>query len=307
MQEVVNAVVASLSRKLGDQLRAVYLYGSLVQGHYQPDESDINLLAVVADGTSIHAIRDIFHPIWREEGNRLRRAPLIAQEGAFVRHLRLSPTLAQHLGREGQQLLGPPDHLPDCPPLNPHIAVAHLASEAMEVSTALTPDLQEPEIAGARLPQLRRLARRLHGKPMAKEESAVHLFALIQHYLSSQMDNLPAAKAWRSARTPAAASPLLPGLQAIYKRTDNTMVLAFTDLSPQQITTMPWQGLSQQLADQCTGLVVTTTTQLCLASAFARPLDLCLQRDQLDRGLDPLMATTPPPKQILCHAAFVLS
>jgi len=78
MHDTVELVTNTFVEKMGDQLDAVFLFGSLAGGYYQPGESDVNLLLVVADGTSLHSVRSLFLPIWDEHGSRLRRAPMVA-------------------------------------------------------------------------------------------------------------------------------------------------------------------------------------------------------------------------------------
>ena len=59
----IEAVVTELSRNLGSQLKAAYLFGSFVQGYYQPGESDINFLFIVDDEADFFEIRHCFLPV----------------------------------------------------------------------------------------------------------------------------------------------------------------------------------------------------------------------------------------------------
>ncbi|MCP4427318.1 MAG: nucleotidyltransferase domain-containing protein [Chloroflexi bacterium] len=293
-------MVKKLVRKLGGQLEAVFLYGSLAQSLYQPDESDINLLAVVADGTSIHALRKLFLPIWREYGDVLCRAPLIAQESIFVRYLTVAPTFAHHLIHKGQILFGPPDYLDGWPATDPYDSSAHLAWEAINASAALTPDLLDPSVAGERLLQLRRLARRLHGKPLGQEKTAVELFALVQHYLGREILALTGPLGIQEPTHTTAT--MLPGLQAIYKQSDQ-MVMVFQKLTPHQIMAVQWSALAKRVANRCQGLQVTTIMHLKLIAELERPLDLVFKRYEHDWGLDPLGQVNLSKQQILRQAA----
>ncbi len=300
MEKVVQTIVKKLARKLGGQLEAVILFGSLAQGQYQPGESDINLLAVVADGTSIHALRNLFLPIWNEHGPILHRAPLIAQESVFTHYRTIAPTFAHHIVKNGQILFGPPDYMDDWPATDPFDTSARLAWEAMQVSAALAPDLLEAVETAPKLVQLRRLARRLHGKPIDKEKTAVELFALIQHHLDRQVTALLGTPA--ASEPPTTTAALLPGLQATYKLS-NQMVMVFHRLTPHQITAIQWQALSQRLANRCQGLKVVTAVQLQLATKIHRPLDVVFQRYQHEWGSDPLAQINLSPRQILRQAA----
>lgn len=302
MKQVVDIVVKTFSRKLRGQLEAVYLYGSYGQKHYQPGESDINLLLIVADGTSFYALRNAFLPLWQEYGTILRRAPLVAQASAFTRHLLLNPMLAHHLAREAQQLLGPPDFMSELAAVNPHEAYARLASEAMQASAALAPELLEPEIAEARLAQLRRLARRFRGEPIPEGETPAQLFARVQHFLEPRIAKLPAVRPWTDTQPSTTTSPFLPGLQAIYKEGDH-MALVFARLTPQQIIKTNWQLLSERLANQCSGVWITTAAQLGLTLAFETPLAFRFRRYEHNWGLDPLETVPVSKRQMLRHAA----
>lgn len=300
MEEIVQTIVKQMSRKLGSQLETIFLYGSMADGSYRPGESDINLLAVVADGTSIHALRKLFLPIWNEYKSVLCRAPLIAQEKDFARYLQVAPTFAHHLIHEGQIVFGLPDYLDGWPETGPYDASARLAYEAMQASAALTPDLLAPEVAQAKLAQLHRLARKLHSQPIDKGKTAVELYALVQHHLNQKIANLPDPPVIREPST--TTTTLLPGLQASYKETDQ-MVMVFQNLTPHQIMAIQWPVLAKRVAGRCTGLRITTAVQLRLILELERPLDLILRRYNHEWGDDLLAQINPTPKQIFRQAA----
>ncbi len=300
MEEIVQTIVKQMSRKLGSQLEVIFLYGSMADGSYQPGESDINLLAVVADGTSIHALRKLFLPIWNEYKNVLCRAPLIAQQTDFARYLQVAPTFAHHLIHHGEIVFGLPDYLDGWPETDPYDASARLAYEAMQVSAALTPELLEPEIGQAKMAQLQRLARKLHGQPIDKGKTAVELYALVQHYLNQKIANLPEPPVVHEPSTTTTA--LLPGLQASYKESDQ-MVMVFQNLTPHQILAIQWPILAKRVANRCTGLRVTTAVQLRLILELERPLDIVLMRYNHEWGDPILTQITPAKKQIFRQAA----
>ncbi len=300
MEKVIQTIVKKLARKLGGQLEAVFLYGSLAQGLHQPDESDINLVAVVADGTSVHALRNLFQPIWQEHGHILRRAPLITQESAFARYLTIAPTFAHHLIHEGKLMFGTPDYLDGWPATDPYDSSAHLAWEAMQVSTALTPELLESEEAASQLTKMRRLARRLHGKPISEEKTAVELFALIQHHLGKKIAALPGPLLRQEPIT--TTTTMLPGLQVIYKKA-NQMVMAFQKLTPHQIMAIQWPTLASRVANRCQGLQITTAVQLRLINELERPLDIVFQRYQPEWGDDLLNQLHVSKREVLRQAA----
>lgn len=302
MDQVVNNIVKQLTRRMGTQLEALYLYGSRTQKFYQPEESDINLLAVVTDGASIHALRNTILPLWEDVGSTMRHGPLIAQVSDFGRHMKLNPMFAHHLANHGKLLMGLPDLLHNLPPLDPTEAFARLAHAAMMASAALVPDLLPEELRQARLAQLRRLTRQLRGDTLLTNTPPAQLFAHVQHILSPQIAKLPAVQPWTNTRQLATTSPFLPGLQAIYKETDY-MVFVFGTLSPQEIVKTNWQLLAERLGGQCSGLYITTAVQLSLILAYETPLALTLKRYQHQWGTNPIAQLTAAPPRLLRHAA----
>jgi hypothetical protein len=251
MQDVVEAVVHGFSQGLGDQLQAIYLFGSLAQDRYQPGQSDANLLMVVADGVDMHAIRELFLPLWREYGARIRRAPMIAQANAFARHMSLNPVLAAHLSSEAKLLVGEPA-LADFPTAGPQEEFARLAYEAMHASACLAPDMLEPDVAASCLKKLRSLTRKVTGATVSEDASPAELLAEIQQYLSEVMADSPHIDRWISPKRPS-TSLLLPSLEGAYKELGQ-LVMSFSVLTPDQIKNTDWENLSAQLAKHYTGL-----------------------------------------------------
>jgi len=303
MNEAVKTITRSFPRRLGGQLEAIYLYSSMAQDYHQGGQSDVNLLIVVADGTNIYALRSLFLPVWEKYDSVLQRAPLIAHKSAFARHLQVNPILAHYLAREGQQLYGAPDLLDQfLPSVAPHEVYASLAAAAMQSSAALAPDLVDPETAAAASARLRRLLQQIHSEEALADETAVQLFARLHHSLGPIVAKLPVVQQWPHSKAPAATSPLLPGLQTIYKEADK-MVLVLSRLTPQQIVRTEWQKLSERLAGHCNGLYVTSVDQLCLILTYENPLDLLLRRYQHNWGPDFLPSLVLSLRSILRHAA----
>lgn len=303
MNKSIDTIVKQFKRRLGGQLEAIFLYGSYAQGFYQEGESDINLLVVIADGTNIHALRQMFLPIWKTHGEVLKQAPLIAPHSAFVRHMQLNPMLAHHIARDGKLLFGNPDLLEDVlPQLDVNSAYAHLAYEAMAASKALVVDLLEPETAVSTQAQLRNIVRRIRRAPLTKEETPAQLFARIQHFLPPIINKLPAAKQWASAKSAPSTSPILPGLQTIYKESGK-MIFVFGQLTPQQIMRTDWGRLSEFLGEKCKGIEITSVAQFCLTVSYERPLAIPFQTYEHNWGPDFLPTLTTSPKHILRQAA----
>ncbi len=286
MQQVVQIIANSFSENFGDQIEAIYLYGSLGHPHFHPEQSDINLLIVVEDGTSIHEIRDLFLPIWETHHAALRRAPLVAGKTAFQRHLKLNPLLAHHLVDNAKLLAGSYDLTTELPLSDPRDAFAYLAYETMEASNVVAPDMLEPEVAETNSLKLQRIFRRVSGKTSSDEKSAVLLLAQIQHYLKEELDNSPYIEPWISPKRPT-TSLLLPSLEGAYKEMGG-LVMSFAHLTPHQIASTDWDQLSSQLAKHYTGLKIATSTQFRLILELQNPLAMTFQRYEHEWGVDVL-------------------
>ncbi len=303
MNKAIDTIIKQFKRKLGGQLQAIFLYGSYAQGFYQEGESDINLFIVVEEGTNIHALRRTFLPIWEDYGQMLQRAPLIAPYTAFVRHMQLNPLLAHHIARDGQQLFGAPDILDSIlPPLDVNEAYAYMTNEAMQVSKVLTPELLEPAEAEAARQSLQRMVRRIRREPLSTPESSTQMLARVYHFLNPIVHKLPVAKQWMGTRPSPTTSPILPGLQALYKETGK-MILVFSQLTPQLILRTDWSKLSESMGKQYLGVEITSTVQLCLSAMFERPLDVFFRKFEHNWGPDFLPTLNLSPRQIFRQAA----
>ena len=304
MDSLVEPVLQKFSRELGRDLKAAYLYGSLAQRRYVAGESDANLLLVVSEGVSLHTVRNIFRPIWRDNGRRLCRAPLITTRSLLTRHLKLYPTLAHHMANDGQSLVGGTSLfklIPKLPRLTPHDTYAWLAGEAMISSAALAPNMQSGPDARQSMKGLRSLARRVLHETVSVNDTAVDLFARIQEHLEPKIAVLPMEQPWSSMRT--ATSPLLPGLQGTYTKNLETAVLVFAQFSSAQIRNIGWSKLSQRLSRDHKRLAITTSRQFRLMTEFETPLDLIFRRNRHTWGMDPLATMVVKKKFQLRHAA----
>lgn len=307
MLKVVDTLAQALAQQMGDQLEAIYLFGSLAQGHYIPGESDINLFVILRDSAGFPALQQAFYPLWQQYRHELKRAPFMATKGAFLRHLRLNPLLAQQLVRDAQQLTVPPEYLDRrMATIEPHEAYAYLVTEAIQASAALAPELLGEDTAVTIRTRLRRLARRLRQEPLPEGETAVQTFARIQHFLNPIIASLPATRKMAGVVPKNSTSPLLPGLQTIYNETGKT-VLIFTELSPQKVIQTDWSKLASRLPAHTTGLEITTLEQISLSIMFDRPLDLRFKKLQHTWGPNFLAAFNPTTRQIMRYSARVPS
>lgn len=307
MLEAVETTVKTLKRNLGGQLEAIFLFGSLAQGHYIPDESDVNLFVVVSDGTPMRLVQSAFATAWEDCRTILKRAPFLATHTAFFRHLKLNPLLAQHLVRDTDQLFGSPDFLDNrIATVDPHEAYAPLVTEAMQISSVLAPHLLDEEARANSNKRMRRLAKKLRNEPLPAGETAVQSFARIQHFLNSIMARLPATKKWADVVPKGGTTPLLPGLQTTYNEAGIT-ILIFNRLSPQQIIQTDWQKLAARLPQNTKGMQITTVEQMGLSIMFDRPLDIRFKKLQHTWGPDFLAAFNPSDRQIMRYSARVPS
>lgn len=301
MEHAVSATVKSLSRALGDQLEAIFLFGSIVENQYKPGGSDHTLLIVIQDGASIHALRESFLPVWVKYSNVLGRAPLVAPRSAFDRYIRIHPILAHHLAFDAEQLLGAPDLLDGLPPTDPRDIYARLAAEAVQASAALTPGLLDPEVARQRLSQLRSLARRVRGNPIDDKMPVIEQFAMIQQFLEQKIASLTEQTPRANATT---ARLIIPGVLATYRQA-GSIIMVLEKLSPSQILNIEWKQLEKRLSGRCSGLCVTSEKQFRLSSERERPLDHKLQRCQHEWGTDLVSNMVISRKMMLRHASRV--
>ncbi|MBE2222159.1 MAG: nucleotidyltransferase domain-containing protein [Anaerolineae bacterium] len=302
-EAAIEATLTGFNRSLGSQLKAAYLFGSFVQGYYQPDESDINLLFIVDDDADFFELRNAFLPVWSKVGDTLQRAPLFARVSAFSQYKGLEPRFAHHLHENGRLLLGSSDYVDTLPELDIQEATARLATEALTASGILIPSLMSAEQAAERLRFARRLARKLWQEPIAREETAVTTYARIQKKLGPQIARLPAGQAYTNTDIPSVTAPFLPGLQSLYKESDN-IVMVLAHLSAQDILRTDWNLMTERLSEECTGLVLTTAAQLCLSLVYDTPIDLKTRRFQYNWGINHIAKLQSSKRQMMRQAAI---
>ncbi len=289
MERIVNAVINTLSKELGNELENAYLYGSLAQRTYEIGESDINILLVISENLDLYKLRTIFFPLWQEYGRRLLRGPIIATRRTLARHLLLHPVFSNHLVNDGQPLIKSGSmltHLPTQSSAQPQDTYAFLAHEALMASAALAPDLWAPEEHAENMGRLRRLARLIFGTAIDPQETAVATFARIQEHLCPIINDLPSSQPWKSVRT--ATSPMLPGLQATYTKDLEKIILVFNQITAKQLASVGWDKLALRLKQDYNGVFITTSAQLRLVNEFETPLDLFFKRSKRTWGEDPL-------------------
>ena len=147
----IEAVVEALRSSLGDDLLAVYLYGSLSDGTYQAGQSDVNLLAVTNSQDSIHRVRNALKgEIWPSYGHILKHTPLLATPDALVRHLAINPWLDLHFLRSGQLVYGNAIDIGTELESSGAEELANVGSQVVDASAALAPSLLPSTWVGIR-------------------------------------------------------------------------------------------------------------------------------------------------------------
>jgi hypothetical protein len=302
MNAALDHISQTLSANLGNQLEAIFIFGSQTKQPAQTAVSPTNLLLITTPDTNIHAIRESVYPLWQQHKTMLNQALLVATRHSLQRHLRLNPHLALDLLQHGQQLAGANatsnlfrTHV------NPYEVYAHLAQELLDASTALSDSTDSQATA-----QLNRLARQISTAPSGQAKTAVTQYNLVQQALTAVLNQLPTAKTWNQAAQTGPTSPTIPGLQAIYTE-NNKNIFVFNQLTPRQVEQINWQTVAQHLPQNNGTLHVTTVAQFCLIALYEKALDLRFSKYQHNWGIHFLAKLTPSGYQILRQAARVPS
>ncbi|MEW5987662.1 MAG: nucleotidyltransferase domain-containing protein, partial [Chloroflexota bacterium] len=297
--EAIRAVSAAFRQTLAGRYEGLYVYGSLAEGRYRPAVSDVNLLAVVAPGTTLPEVRAAFRPVWRQFGPLLRRAPMVATRPTLARHLRLHPLLAHHLTQHGKRVTGV--DLAFSPPIiEAQETAAYQATEALELSAALAPSLLEAGEMEQLVERLRRLARQLGGGGLAEKSSVPQVVAYVQAQVQPAVSRVSAG-GWEGGRLPDAPA-LLPELQAIYESADR-VVLVLPHFGPAEVTGVDWTAVTHALGGEYRGLLVTTAASLRLVAQWGRPLAFFLKQYSHAWGHDLLAGLIVPNGQLFRDAA----
>jgi hypothetical protein len=262
---------------------------------------------VVQDDTDIFDIRAVFLPLWQEYGELLRQAPLIATSSSFQRIKQVDPVFVYHLAEHGRFLPSPShndDLLKNLPPRDPHDAAARLATEALQASQALLPALLPPGKAAPAHAYLRKLGRKMRQQQIPVGETAVETYARIQHTLAPQIARLPAGKAFSNTHIPAVTAPFLPGLQSLYKE-GGSIVMVLAHLTAADIRQTDWEQMTDRLAEECSGLILTSAAQLSLSLVYDTPIALKTERFQHNWGMNPLHDLQTSDRHLMRNAAFI--
>jgi hypothetical protein len=266
---------------LGEDLVALYRYASWGQ-------AESRLLAVVADKSTLHKLRETFLPVWLEEQAALGEPPLVAPITAFNRHVHLFPLFAEQLAHQGELVSGT-DLLQagTFEQTDGAERAAYFAHQALLASGALAPELLPDQEAQRAQASLYRLARHLCEEPPADSATAAVLFCQVQAALRELIEGLPGRPLAEFSQPVLSAEE--PNLQAIYEETDHTVVI-LPELSEDLLRQIDWGRLAERLREKQSSLRVTTVPQLRLLLQAEAPLDFVLGRYEHRWGPDPLAA-----------------
>lgn len=285
----VDDLVRVLDQRLADQLEAVYLYGSATTPYYVPGRSDINLIAIVAEGTSLHSVREAFGPVWLRHQAVLGRPPAVMTQATLTQLMALSPAMSHHLYHHAEAYAGklaPDSFYPD-----PVGQAAYLVTEAMRASTALASRLLSPRLVEQAHHRLHRLARQLANQALPDTLTSAQLFALIQDQLNKRVGSFIPG---RGTAPLALRRHDTFNLEGIY-RDSARIIFVIPALAPQLLLGIDWDRLSESIDTHFQAICVTTAAQLRLSVRGYAPLDFLLSRLEHAWGQDPLATLSVPP------------
>lgn len=283
LQQAVQLVQAGLLASPDSHLQSLYHFGNLSPHPHVPGLSDLSLMALVADTTSLEQVRATFLPLWSQTQPALNRPLAAATAATWQRHLDLNPIVAHHLARRSQRLWGSETPVArQLPPLTER--AAFMADIAMQASQALTASLLAPADAPLYQEWLHGVAHLLGLSP-SRQTAPASLFAAIQARLTPL---LPEAETSpdpahllappRPAEPPplADAPPMLPELLAIYEKADR-LIFVLPDQPPPSWEKMDWLAVAETITGECAALQITTARQLRLAVSYHYPVHYILR------------------------------
>lgn len=296
MDTLLDTIVDRLQASLGLRLDAVYLFGSLATDTFQPDESAVDLLLIVADDTPPVDVYRAFHPIWRDYGRDLKHAPLFTTTSAFQDQMSLLPVLAGHLKHHAQVLYGSGARLACLPTPTREQLDAALTHRALALSPLLFQDhLPDTELATS-MRQLRSLARLLTHAPAPPDATAVDLLSTVHE----QMRDVGAPPPDLPPDLP--PDPPVPGLVSVVLKSPRVSVFVFDALTPERLRATDWTGLAAELLPSGNRPVVTTYGHLRTFIWHETAIDHAFNRCSIQWGMDPFAGIDIPVANLLRQA-----
>ncbi len=292
METLLDSVVDRLQSGLGPKLDAVYLFGSLATGTFQPGESAVDLLLIVADDTPPEDVYRAFHPIWQDHGRDLKHAPLFTTPSAFHAQMTLMPVLAGHLRHHAQTLHGSGDRLTCLPTPTREQLDAALTHRALAQSPLLFRDQLADADQPESLRQLRSLARLLTHAAAPPDATAVDLLSTVHVQLHAIGAPPPYSP----------SDPPVPGLVSVVNKTPRLTVFVFDELTPERLHATNWSGLAAALLPPGNRPVVTAYGHLRTFVLHETAVDHAFNRCSIQWGLDPFDGIEVPVANILRQA-----
>jgi hypothetical protein len=270
----MTAVAACLRETVAEEFQALYLLDS------PAGPSAAELVIVVADAfwdhepaeiASFHRLRRAFAPVWQQAGRYFRQAPLLATPARLAHYSLLHPVFARRLAQEARLVIGA-EARPPLAAVDQASEAAYWACESMRLSAPLAPALMEPAAATQRLAELRWAVSQWRQRPVADDETPVHLLAELQQHVTSL---LPVPDSSAQEKLLEGAPPLLPQLRAIYER-GGTVFLLLPQLTAADLAAVDWPKVAALFEGNYTELLVTTPSQFRLGRQLQEPLGYTL-------------------------------
>ncbi len=283
LQQAVQLVQAGLLANPDSQLKSLYHFANQSLHPTVPGLSDLTLMALVTDTTSLEYVRAAFLPLWPQTRPALYRPLAAATTATWQRHLDLNPIVAHHLAHRSQHLWGSETPVTrKLPPLTER--AAFMADVVMQASQALTAPVLSPVDAPLYAEWLQGVAHLLGLSPSRKAEP-VSLFAAIQTRLGALLPKVELSPdpanllaPFRPAEPPplADAPAILPELQAIYEKADR-LIFVLPDQPLPQWEKIDWLAVAKTITGECAALQIATTSQFRLAVSYHYPVHYVLR------------------------------
>jgi len=285
---------------LGDDLLALYLYGSLARPDFQPGVSDVNLWLCVRPETDMQRVREAYLPLWDQYAEALRRGPTVTTPTDCKHYSRLLPGIARSIRQHAMLMVGEDifRQLPELLATDPLLPLAQIATETLRGSALLAAASLSDEKQVELEKLLRRAAWQL-GLPPDKDP--VKVLASLHEYLDSQCEQYP-RYAWEGD-LPAEEPPAhLPGLLAFYI-IENQLVVVLPQVDLDALNAIDWDHVFDMVRDEFCGMMLATPWQLRLAAAHDMAVDSYLNSFALEWGSSVLDGCQPTERDVMRSAA----
>ena len=267
LQAIVAELRDTLVSELGDDLRALYLFGPAARGVYVPGRSDVDLLLLVAPEMPLALAREAFYPLWERHAARLGHGPLLATPDDLALHLALFPALHRDLSDGAWRLYGAPllKSLAPPPPPDPIAAAANLAARAVAYAPALTPQSLSPQRAQRLAVLLDQLARGAEKGGASALLTPVEATLALHARLRELAQEMPQFE-WHGPPPGGEVPDLLPGCLAFYQR-ENQLIAVLERVDEDVLSGVDWQEVGAAAEDAYAQFGLATPWQLRVAAS----------------------------------------